>query len=470
MLRQEHETLKKREQQENAFQAAARKRKGSTRQGNSGQGGAPAKNSEVFRGRCFLCKKTGHRRRDCPNRKKNPQDEEHVFAVNDSGRSGVAWVLDSGASVHMTFDREDFIEYRTLVDILDVTVANGQRLRAAGAGLVRLVPAQGKPVTLTEVLHVPRLDRKLMSIPATSKGASCVFEPTKCIVYSGNEQVLAAEKYGKMYLWRGVTDVAMAAYESVSDKALWHARLGHIGDHRLSEVCRRDVGVPSFSQSSDEGVCEGCACGKLSVCPFGRQSGSEVKSSGVLELIHSDVMGPMNPVSKSGAKVSVAFIDDYSRYVHVYSMKSKGEVLIKFKEYKNLVENQTGRRIQTLRTDNGGEYTSRQFSQFLASCGIKHQKSAPYSPTTEWPRRAHESYNHGNGTLNGLSHASRQNLVGGGSDDSHVPCESASKLGSTECNTTRGVHEHPQTVFGLSSCLWISWVRTRRQVKAEQVG
>ncbi|DBA05375.1 TPA: hypothetical protein N0F65_007537 [Lagenidium giganteum] len=123
------------------------------------------------------------------------QDDEHVFAVCDSEASGMAWLPDSGASVHMTFDLEDFIEYRTLVDILEVTVANGQRLRAAGAGLVRLGPEDGKPVTLTEVLHVPKLNRKLMSIPAlSSKGASCVFEATKCIVYSGKEQVLAAEK------------------------------------------------------------------------------------------------------------------------------------------------------------------------------------------------------------------------------------------------------------------------------------
>jgi transposase InsO family protein len=61
-------------------------------------------------------------------------------------------------------------------------------------------------------------------------------------------------------------------------------------------------------------------------------------------------------------------------------LKGKGEVFDKFKAYKALVENQTGMNIKTLRSDNGGEFVSKKFDDFLHECGIKRQTSAPYTP------------------------------------------------------------------------------------------
>jgi len=58
----------------------------------------------------------------------------------------------------------------------------------------------------------------------------------------------------------------------------------------------------------------------------------------------------------------------------------KGEVFDKFKAYKALVDNQTGMRIKTLRFNNGGEFVSKKFDDFLHECGIQRQTSAPYTP------------------------------------------------------------------------------------------
>ncbi|KAE8959632.1 hypothetical protein PF011_g30361 [Phytophthora fragariae] len=69
-------------------------------------------------------------------------------------------------------------------------------------------------------------------------------------------------------------------------------------------------------------------------------------------------MGPMKPQSQGGARFVVTFVDDYSRYVHAYLIKAKSEVFARFKEYKALVEAQTGRRIRCVRSDNGGEYVN----------------------------------------------------------------------------------------------------------------
>jgi hypothetical protein len=78
-----------------------------------------------------------------------------------------------------------------------------------------------------------------------------------------------------------------------------------------------------------------------------------------LELVHSDVCSPIPSRSLSGYAYYVSFIDDHSRKTWVYFLKSKDEVLGKFKEFKALVENLSERKIKILRSDNGEEYTSK---------------------------------------------------------------------------------------------------------------
>ena len=71
-----------------------------------------------------------------------------------------------------------------------------------------------------------------------------------------------------------------------------------------------------------------------------------------------------------GYSYFIIFFNNFSRYGHVYLMKYKSEAFEKFKEYKNEVENQTGKSIKTLRSDRGGEYLSTEFTQFLKDHGI----------------------------------------------------------------------------------------------------
>jgi transposase InsO family protein len=104
------------------------------------------------------------------------------------------------------------------------------------------------------------------------------------------------------------------------------------------------------------------------------------KAEGVLELIHSDVCGPMPSSSISGYVYYVSFIDNYSRKTWVYFLKSKDEVFNKFKEFKTLIENLYERKIKILRSDNGGEYTSKEFVNFYKDVGIKRELTTPYNP------------------------------------------------------------------------------------------
>jgi hypothetical protein len=116
----------------------------------------------------------------------------------------------------------------------------------------------------------------------------------------------------------------------------------------LLYICKAVIGLPKL-QGDHGGICNGCAQGKNIKNPFSKRDN---KVEGVLELIHSDVCGPMPSSSISG----------------------------KFKEFKALIENLSERKIKILRSDNGGEYTSKEFVKFYKEVGIKRELTTPYNP------------------------------------------------------------------------------------------
>ena len=119
-------------------------------------------------------------------------------------------------------------------------------------------------------------------------------------------------------------------------------------------------GIPEL-KSTHEGICKGSTLGKNIKKPF---PSSNNRSKETLDLIHSYVCGPMPVKSLGGALYYLTFIDDYSRKKWLYLLKSKDEVFSKFQEFKAEIENLTNKKIKTLRTDNGGEYTSKEFVAF----------------------------------------------------------------------------------------------------------
>jgi hypothetical protein len=155
---------------------------------------------------------------------------------------------------------------------------------------------------------------------------------------------------------------------------LWHRRMAHLHHGALSVLKQIVTGLPNFNTKHHD-MCKGCALGKYSKIAF---PGNDSKSRGILDLIHSDVCGPMSSVSLTGYEYYVTFIEDDSRK-WIYFMKTNDEVLSRFQEFKALVENQTRRKIKTLRYDNGGEYTSKAFKDFCAGAGIKRELTVPYN-------------------------------------------------------------------------------------------
>ena len=95
-----------------------------------------------------------------------------------------------------------------------------------------------------------------------------------------------------------------------------------------------------------------------------RTLSSDSKSKGILEIVHSYVCRSMQTTSLRVNAYYASFIDDYSCKTWIYFLKNKDEVFENFKEFKTLVENLSKKRIKTLRSDNGGEFTLGEFNYY----------------------------------------------------------------------------------------------------------
>ena len=151
---------------------------------------------------------------------------------------------------------------------------------------------------------------------------------------------------------------------------LWHCRLGHIGVERMKKLH-----ADGLLESLD--ACEPCLLGKMTKTPF---SGTMERATDLLEIIHTDVCGPMNIEARSRYHYFLTFTDDLSRYGYIYLMKHKSETFEKFKEFQSEVENHRNKKIKFLRSDRGGEYLSYEFGVHLKQCRIVSQLTPPGTP------------------------------------------------------------------------------------------
>src|SRR6187200_2481803 len=125
------------------------------------------------------------------------------------------------------------------------------------------------------------------------------------------------------------------------------------------------------------GACEPCLMGKMTKTPF---SGTMERATYLLEIIHTDVCGPMSVEDRGGYRYFLTFTDDLSRYGYIYLMKHKSETFEKFKEFQSEVENHRYKKIKFLRSNRGGEYLSYEFGLHLKQCGIVSQLTPPGTP------------------------------------------------------------------------------------------
>ncbi|KAL0425546.1 UNVERIFIED_CONTAM: Retrovirus-related Pol polyprotein from transposon TNT 1-94 [Sesamum radiatum] len=291
------------------------------------------------------------------------------------------WYIDSAASNHMTYNKGAF---QTLDESFKTNVKLGDNhiVKVEGKGSVAINTKKGTRI-INDVMYIPNLRTNLFSVgQMMEKGYTLHFGGDSCTIYDNKDKTLKiAEVRMKehrcfpihlQYMGR----TAMKAQEDQS--WLWHRRLGHFNFQGLKILHQKKMMTDLPQIQAVEGACEACLQGKQHKKPF--PSGTSWRAKAVLELIHTDVCGPMRTPSHEQNRYFILFIDDYSRMTWVYFMREKSEVFKVFKKFKNLVEKQSGRSIKVLRSDRGKEYNNSEFDKFCEEEGIEHQTTVSYNP------------------------------------------------------------------------------------------
>ncbi len=366
--------------------------------------------------KCHHCGKFGHIRRFCKdlNKDKGTKDSKspankgnqvgkgqsgsrseslglvlQSLTVSACGINSETWIVDSGATSHMCNNKallEDLVE---LSEPVDVMLGDGKILNAVGSGVVtvhtNLANGKQQECKLHNVLFVPNLSYNLLSVSKVAEaGKSVSFEETTCNISRSDGEIIAiAKKVGCLYYLdiQPIVECSNAVNEETehSNEMLWHQRYGHLGAQGLKKLASENlVEGFNFNAKKDLEFCDACVQGKLHRCSF-PNSGAK-RASEPLGLVHSDVCGKINTKSCGGAEYFLTFTDDKTRYVWVYPLKQKSEVFSRFLEWKAVAEKSSGHELKTLRTDNGGEFTSTEFENYLKSDGVKHELTVPKTP------------------------------------------------------------------------------------------
>jgi hypothetical protein len=263
------------------------------------------------------------------------------------------WLVDSGASKYIIGQRDILSCLRENNFPQKVTLGDDYQYPIKGVGESNYNIDSRTPIKMKDVLYVPGLTNNLISISnLDKKGSRVAFTDGEFLMWPKGktieEAIVIGKEEGGLYKLKGHSEAALT--HSIENPCeLWHTRLDKINYKALQYVSKAVTGLQEF-KVDHEGVCNECAQGKNIENPFLKR---DSKAEGVLELIHSNVCGPMPPTSISGYVYYVSFIDDYSHKTRVYFLKSKDEIFGKFKEFKALIENLSERNIKILRSDNG---------------------------------------------------------------------------------------------------------------------
>ena len=357
--------------------------------------------------KCFYCHKKGHFAKDCYKKKadakkqcqetankadcienKNTEYSEVALTVNDNSALCKEWWIDSGASRHMTPKKNSLVNFQKFEAPSQVKLADNSTLNSYGKGDVYLTVYDGTEkvnVVLKDVLYVPKIQTKLLSLSSIiEKGAAVEFKGKSCTITIDEKSYTIGHKHGKLYKLNLIPKdetCYLGKANSEESLSLWHLRYGHLGYDNVKLLSNKEMvdGMNiNLKEEFSRDDCEGCAMGKMHRKPFPKKS--QHKSTQPLELIHSDICGPMSVNSVGGSKYFITFIDDYSRFTYVYMIKNKSEALEKFQEFVELSENLTGYHVKALRSDNAQEYESKAFIQYCKEKGIRKEDTIPYTP------------------------------------------------------------------------------------------
>ncbi|KAI3427280.1 hypothetical protein D9Q98_007212 [Chlorella vulgaris] len=396
--------------------------------GSTGFNSTPRPNGSSHQKTCYYCGRPGHIQRDCRTKQRDDsqrrnqrgqhqqqqnyrqQQRQHgaiALAAHTSpaavscGISSTSqparWVLDTGASRHMTPDGSALMNKRPAPDIT-ITFGNGGTGKAAAVGDV-LLHAPEASFLLRDVLHIPEATENLISVRhATNNGLDFKFTSTACEIWRNAAKLASTSCNGDSiyYLDGWITPEQqqqsahsamktppLLAHTAKETPLLWHKRYAHLGFGGLSKLKSSNMvtGIHTttteFQAAGEGSLCEACVLGKQHRLPF---TASGTSSSRPLQLLHTDVCGPLPITSSGGNNYFLTLLDDYSRLSIVIPLARKSDVAQTVIDTITLLENQTGNRVKSVRSDNGTEYLNHKLERFYCDKGIHMQTTNRYTP------------------------------------------------------------------------------------------
>ena len=311
--------------------------------------------------------------------------------------------------------------------VAKVWLADNSAVPVVGEGEVYVKGAAGT-VCIRNVLYVPSLSMPLLSVPAVfDHGGKVQFHHDVVELFSTTSASAALVGQRSGNGWH-LKDLKLASTSQVSEMAvrvpdgmclsckgasaccdgclaavrgadpnkssatweLWHARLGHVGLGQLARIFSDSLvsGAQVTGQKPKTLDCDACLEGKMHRHPF---SASSSKSSAAFELLHTDLMGPVQTLSCKHNKYILVIIDDHTRYAWVYFLKKKNHAAERLREFFALVERQHAAKVKRLRSDRGGEFLSIALGSWMEAQGIVHELSIPNTPQQNGVAECHGS-------------------------------------------------------------------------------
>jgi hypothetical protein len=364
---------------------------------------------------CEFCCKSGHIMQKCYKFLSQVQQFKEIqagraalakeFAGNASHRSKplcptsmlpfnshIDWNADTGATSHMTPHRHflrNYRPHRVAIQLADNTI-----VYSAGVGCMVFIPVIGgqemRPIEFNQVLHVPDLQNNLLSVLFLTRHRNYTVHITDKAMHfmqGGKELFIAAINNNDTAFLSGTTQCApekvfsaLAPTSTVPlSFSLWHQRFSHHSWDTVKRMHSQELvqGMDVHVEDKADPICEPCLAGKLSAAPF---KSSASRASQPLELIHSDLHGPLKTSTHDGYRYWITFIDDCTKFRVLLLLKRKSEAFGAFKRFKAYAENQLNAKIKALQDDKGGEYMSNEFEQLCIDSGIARRHSVRNRP------------------------------------------------------------------------------------------
>ena len=312
-------------------------------------------------------------------------DDDIVFGVTvadgDNGENNLSdsvynLLVDCGATTHIVTDpnkfirkREDFNPENHYIELADGTRQNNVVV-AKGDARVSIINSVGvkRDVILEDALCIPSFKRDILSVKAvTNHGAKVIFTPGEAELTTRCGETFKIRACNNLYYLNNVKNV-----QSLSLKK-WHKIMGHCN---AKDLIKLEACVDGMSiNKRDSFSCPICIQGKMVQY---RNHDVSKRSTAPLQLVFSDLAGPVSPVSKENSRYVMSFVDDYSGLIFVYFLKNKNDSIRGLERF--LADSATFGKLQCLRSDNGTEYTSKEFKSLLTRNKVKQEFTAPHSP------------------------------------------------------------------------------------------